>query len=83
MGVFWKTDPKAHGIKEANVERSVMGNKDAAFCELLNLKCGFFLSQTVFDHIIGNVSLLLNELRDVHSGIDEEVFSVPDHAIDD
>ena len=59
-----------------------MGDKDTAFCELLNLECGLFLSQTVFDHLIGNVGFLLNEFRDVHSGIDEEVFSVPDHAID-
>ena len=36
MSVFWKTNPKTEGIKEADVELSVMRNKDATFGEFLD-----------------------------------------------
>ena len=83
MSVFWKADPKAKSVKEANVELGVVRNKDAAFGELLNFFCGFFLGQTIFDHLIRDVGLLLNDLRDVHSGVHKEIFSVSHQAIDD
>ena len=83
MFVFWKADSKAKGIKEANVELSVVRDKDAAFSELLDFESGFFFGKAVFDHLIGDVSLPLNVLRDMNAGVDEEIFSVSHEAIDD